>query len=100
LEEFEVGGVGGGVEAAGGGAGLDAFGDEILVGGHFGGFGGEFSGEMGGQDDGAVGVADDDVAGEDGSVAAGDGGVDVDGLVEGEVGGGAGAVVVAMDGEF
>ena len=47
----------------------------------------------GGDDDHAVAVADDDVTGKHGGVAAADRHVDVDGLVQGEVGGGGGALV-------
>src|ERR1700744_6410338 len=77
-EGVEVGRVRRRVEAERLLAGADAFGDEVFVGGHFDGVGGDFIDDAGGDDDHAVRIADDDVAWEERSVAAADRDVDVD----------------------
>ena len=74
-------------------AGPHAFRHEVLKDRHLVGFLGDRVGDAGGDHDHAVSVADDDVAREDRGVAAADRDLRVDRLVEGEVGGGGGALV-------
>jgi hypothetical protein len=70
LEQVQICRIGRQVQAAGWVAGADPFGDEVLVGSHFGGLGGEFLGEMGRQHDHSVAIAGNDVAGKHRGIAA------------------------------
>jgi hypothetical protein len=71
------------------------FGHKVFKHGHLHRFVGHFVGQMGGDDKHAFAVAHQHVARPHGHVAAADGHVDVQRLVQRQVGRGAGAVVVA-----
>src|ERR1700712_5724170 len=69
-------------------------GNEILERGHLNGLVGDLIGEVGGDHDHAVAIAEDDVARKHRRVAAADRHVDLDGLMQREIGRGARAMVV------
>src|SRR4029453_5213648 len=91
--------VGCGVEAEDGAAAANLLGDEILERGHLDRLVGDLVGEVRGDHDDAVAVAEDDIAGKPWRVAAADRDVDLDGLVQREVGRRAGAVVIGREAE-
>ena len=76
---------------------LDALRHEILIGGHFHRFVGDFVRDLGRDDNDAVIVSDDDVARKDRNFAAADRNVDVDGLVQGQVRGGGWPIVIGRN---
>src|SRR5258707_1773789 len=74
------------IEAEDGAALHPLFGDEVLQRGHLGPFVGNLVGKMRGQDHDAVVIADDDVPGPDRRVAAPDRHVELDGLMQRQIG--------------
>ena len=100
---FEIGlgfFVGGGIKADDRAALVHFFYNEILERGHFDGLSGDLVGEVGRDDDHTIAVADYDVARKYRCVTAADGNVDVDGLMDGQVGGGGRAMMERGDVEF
>ena len=86
--------IGRGIEPQDAAALADLLGDEILERGHLDGLVGDLVGEMRGDHDDAVAVAEDDVAGKHRRVAAADRHVDLDRLMQRQVGRRARAVVI------
>ena len=78
--------IGRGIESKNAAALADFLGDEILERGHLDRFVGDLVGEMGGDDDDAVAIPQNDVAWKHRRIAATDGHVDLDRLMQGEIG--------------